>query len=309
MATTTELKKRIRGIQDTEKITNAMYLIASQKMRKAREDLERTRPYFEAIRTEIQRIFRVDANIENRYFYPPQSEGELHGPVGILAITADKGLAGPYNLNVIKEVQRLLEEDPEDEKRLFIIGEYGRRYCKEHEIPFEEDFHFTAQQPTINRARSIASILLREYYLGNLVKVHIVYTDMSNGMYGSVAHQRMLPFHRADFITETVEKEVKTPFDFYPSLGEVLDNIVPSYLAGFIYSALVDSFCTEQSSRMTAMDTASSNAEELIGKLKVKYNHVRQGAITQQITEISSGVRSVRNKKETYQPSESEERP
>ena len=298
MSTANELKNRIEGIGDIRKITKAMYLIASRKLSKARADMDRTRPYYEALKNEIHRVFRVDANIENAYFYPAGASHELHGPCGYLVITADKGLSGAYNQNVIKETLRVMEEHNEEEYRLFVVGEYGRRYFGLHGYDIEKSFLYTAQNPTMDRAREIAAYLLDQYDDGKLVKLYMIYTDMTGAVEEQTRCQRLMPFHRADFGAVEGEREVKEPFEFTPSLGEVLNAIIPSYLAGFIYSALIDSFCSEQNARMLAMDAASTNADDLISKLSVRYNHERQGAITRQITEMSSGVRAIRRKKE-----------
>ncbi|MBQ9166462.1 MAG: F0F1 ATP synthase subunit gamma, partial [Oscillospiraceae bacterium] len=126
MASTKEIKSHIESVKQTQKITNAMYLIASTKLRRARSELEHTRPYFEALRSEIKRIFRTAGDVDSRYFYPPDNAPPLDGPYACLVITADKGLAGAYNQNVIKEAQRLLEERPDT--KLFVVGEYGRHF-------------------------------------------------------------------------------------------------------------------------------------------------------------------------------------
>ena len=298
MSTTNELKNRIEGIGDIRKITKAMYLIASRKLSKAKAEMDQTRPYYEALKNEIHRIFRVDASIENPYFYPPGSAGDLHGPCGFLVITADKGLSGAYNQNAIKEALRVMDAHPDDEHRLFVVGQYGRRYFEQHGYKIEKSFLYTAQNPTLDRAREIAAALLDLYDDGKLVKLYVIYTDMTGAVDEQTRCERLLPFHRADFGAIEGEREVKEPFEFTPSLGEVLNSIIPSYLAGFIYSALIDSFCSEQNARMLAMDSASSNADDLISRLSVEYNHERQGAITRQITEMSSGVRAIRGKKE-----------
>ena len=295
MPTTKEIKNRMSSVRDTQKITNAMYLIASTKMRKAKSGLDLTRPYFNAVQAEIKRIFRINEDIENKYFYPPGGEHELPGSYGYLVITADKGLAGAYNHNVIKEAERLMREH--EDPKLFVVGEYGRHYFGAHNIPIEKSFLYTAQNPTIHRAREISAVLLDAFDSGALSKLFIVYTDMKGAVNYNVTFTRLLPFHRADFIVpDSKEEPIKRQFEFFPSIEAVLDNIVPSYVTGYIYSALVDSFCSEQNARMNAMDSANRNAEKLLDELKVKYNHVRQSAITQEITEISSGAKSMKQK-------------
>ena len=157
MANTKEIKTRIESVKDTRKITNAMYLIASTKLRKARNDLDRTRPYFEALRTEIKRIFRTQNDVDSRYFYPPEGEPPLEGTYACLVITADKGLAGAYNQNVIKEAMHMLDEHPDT--KLYVVGEYGRHFFTQHNIPMEHSFLYTAQNPTMQRARKIQRFL------------------------------------------------------------------------------------------------------------------------------------------------------
>ena len=296
MASAKELKNRISSVKDTQKITNAMYLIASTKLQKAKRDLDQTMPYFSALRGEIKRIFRTVEDIDNQYFYPPGGERDFPGTYGFLVITADKGLAGAYNQNAIREAQRLMEEH--GDYKLFVVGEYGRQYFTSHGIPIEKNFQYTAQNPTLPRARNICYELLELYQRRELVKIFVIYTDFV-GIEAQARSVRVLPFQRAQFSSASREKAVKLPFEFSPSVETVLDCIIPSYVTGFIYSALVDSFCSEQNARMTAMDSANKNAQELLDDLTMQYNHVRQGTITQEITEISAGALGQRRKQQS----------
>lgn len=289
MSGTKEIKSRLNSVRETQKITNAMYQIASAKMRKAKEELDKTRPFFNAMHAEIKRIFRTVSDVDHRYFYPATGEHDLPGAYGYLVITADKGLAGAYNQNVIKEALRMMSEH--DDTKLFVVGEYGRQYFMRHGIPIEQSFLYTAQNPTMQRAREISTRLLELYDQGKLVKIFVIYTDMQGGLEAKACSFRLLPFHRAQFDNVSDEKELNGPIELLPSVEVLLDNIVPGYLAGYIYSVLVDSFCSEQQSRMSAMDAANRNAEKLIDELRAKYNHVRQSAITQEITEISAGAK------------------
>lgn len=291
MANTKEIKGRMKGVRDMQKITNAMYLISSTKMRKAKAELELTKPYFNALQKEIKRIFRDADHIDSKYFYP--DEGVLNGTYGYLVITADKGLAGAYNQNVIKEAERMMEEHPDT--LLFVVGEYGRQYFSKRNIPIEKSFLYTAQNPTMDRAREISEILLEFFNQGKMDKMFVIYTDMKSSIEEQAISTRILPFHHQHF--ESDEKVVKTPFEFQPSLSKVLDSVVPGYVAGFIYSALVDSFCSEQNARMTAMNAANDNAEKILSRLSVEYNRVRQAAITQEITEVTAGAKAQKNKR------------
>lgn len=282
------IKKRIDSIGDTRKITNAMYLISSAKMRKVKADLDRTRPYFEATKKEVKRIFRSGELPESRYLYPLDEHKKLTGTYACLLITGDKGLAGAYNYNVIKKARELTEEG--NEIKWYVVGEYGRHYCAQHGIPVEQSFLYTAQNPTMRRARAICDILLDGYLKGAFTKIYVAYTDM-RGMTDEATLTRLIPFHRSQFV-DTDEKPVTKPFEYSPSPEGVLDSIMPAYISGFIYSALVDSFCSEQHARMIAMKAANDSAEELISKLKIEYNRLRQAAITQEITEVAAGARA-----------------
>lgn len=294
MANAKEIKGRIKSIKDTQKITNAMYLIASTKMQKAKAELDHTRPYFDSLQTEIKRLFRIQSKVNSRYFYPADGSPVPENTYGCLVITADKGLAGAYNQNVLKEAKRLYTEH--EDMKFFVVGEYGRHFFQKSRIPIEQSFLYTAQNPTMQRAREISSILLGMYDRGELGKIFIIYTDLQNGMQEETKVTRLLPFHRSHFASSE-EKPVKEAFDFIPDLRTVLETSVRSYVSGYIYSALVTSFCSEQNARMTAMSAANDNAEDMLGQLSIQYNRVRQAAITREITEVSAGARAQRRKR------------
>ena len=295
MTNAKEIKLRMNSIRDTQKITNAMYLIASTKMRKAKSELDRTRPYFMALQAEIKRIFRTAGDVESKYFYPADGSHLLDRTYGCLVITADKGLAGPYNQNAIKRALQQLEEHPDT--KLFVVGEYGRQYFRKHNIPVEHSFLYTAQNPTLSRARQISEILLDFFHKGQVDKIFVIYTDLKGTLEGEAKCTRILPFHRMQFASNAEEKAVTSPFEFFPSICMVLDNVMQSYVSGFIYSALVDSFCSEQNARMAAMNAANQNAEKMLGELSIQYNRVRQAAITREITEVSAGAKAQRQKR------------
>ena len=296
MAGTKEIKTHIASVQETKKITSAMYLIASTKLRRARQELDNTRPYFEALRREIKRIFRTVKDVDSHYFYPGEGEPKLKGTYGCLVVTADKGLAGAYNQNAIKEAMKLLDTHPDT--KLFVVGEYGRRFFAAHGIPIEHSFLYTAQNPTMARAREISALLLDGFDRGELKEIYLIYTDMESAMSAQARSTRLLPFHRTHFAGAPAGEGAMTErFEFYPDVGTVLNSVMRSYVTGFIYSALIDSFCCEQNARMSAMDNADRNAEKLLGELSLQYNRVRQAAITQEITEISAGARAQRQKK------------
>lgn len=297
MASTSEIRRRIGSVRQTQKITHAMYLISQAKLRKAKQELDNTRPYFQALQTEIGRVFNADSTIESRYLIPADPNAKpLPGVPACLLITADKGLAGAYNQNVIRQGQQLMAEHPGT--ALYVVGEYGRRWFAQRGVPVEKSFLYTAQNPTLDRARHIAELLLDRFDAGEINSVWIIYTDMKNGLEATVHQAQVMPLHRERFHAATAATAGDAVYEFVPSAKAVMDNAARSCLTGYIYSALVDSFCSEQSTRMTAMNAADQNAEELLKDLSVQFNRARQAAITQEITEVSAGERAQRSKKE-----------
>ena len=295
MPNTKEIKNRIGSVQNTQKITNAMYLISSTKMRKAKEELDKTRPYFEMQENEIRRIFQTEIDITSRYFYPKTGRKPAE-TYAYLVITADKGLAGAYNHNVIK----LAEQEMAKHKnvKLYVVGDYGRRYFKKKDYGMEQTFLYTAQNPTFSRAREISSILLEEYDSKRIDEIRVIYSDMESEFLTTVKMMRLLPFDRKEFWTKKDERDLKdVHYEFSPSVDEVLNRVILGYVAGCIYGALVDSFSAEQNARMTAMNSANKNAEALLDELRIEYNRVRQAAITQEITEVAAGARAQKKKR------------
>ncbi len=289
-----EIRDHIQSVRDTRKITNAMYMISSAKLRKVKWELDRTRPYFDALKTEIKRVFRNVTNVSSIYFYPEEGEPKLEATYACLVITADKGMAGSYNHNVVKSAMEMLEAHPDT--KLYVVGEVGRQFFTQKNIPIEQSFLYPAKDPTLRRAREITGLLLEKFAAREFQKIYIIYTDMKNSLVAEPVQFRLLPFHRNQFAAEYLPAS-GAKFEFAPSVEKVLNNIIPGYVSGFIYSALVDSFCSEQNARMTAMDSASRNADKMLKELTTHYNRVRQSAITQEITEIAAGEKAQKAKR------------
>lgn len=295
MANTREIQTRMKSIQDTMKITNAMYMISSSKMKKARKSLSDAEPYFYTLQMAIERILRHLPDVMNQYFEPEESFGKKKEKrVGYLVVTADKGLAGAYNHNVIKLAQEAL--DGPGSHMLFIVGDIGRQYFVKKGIEIEQDFQYTVQNPTMSRARNIAESLLRYYNSHNLDEVHIIYTKMVNAMQTEAETLQLLPLKKTSFGSRFVDVPMEE-IALWPSADAVLQNIVPNYIAGFIYGALVESYCSEQNSRMMAMEAATTSAKDMLKELSVAYNRARQAAITQELTEVISGAKAQKKKK------------
>lgn len=286
-----EIRDRISSIQDTMKITNAMYLISSTKMRKARKSLEMTEPYFDALQLHIERILRhLPEDFTHPFLEVRNQEEGVNPRRAIIVITGDKGLAGAYNRNVLKMAQ---EMNPDSNDRLFVVGQMGRRYFEHRNMHVDEQFQFTAQNPTLHRARQISRRMLELYTAKEIDEVYILYTRMVNRMVMEPCMQQLLPLSglNSNMIPGGVEGLLLEDFHWDPTPEDVISNVIPGYIAGFIYGALVESFCSEHNSRMMAMDAAGRNGAELTGKLRTVYNRERQAKITQEITEISAGAK------------------
>lgn len=295
MANTKEIQDRIKSINDTLKITNAMYMISSSKLKKSKKMLADTEPYFFTLQSEMSRILRHLPDMEDIYFKSNESKPMEERKVGYIVITADKGLAGSYNHNVLKIAEEHLTDHPNHS--LFVLGELGRHYFEQRGIEIEKQFHYTVQNPTLNRARNIAEEILELYLHEELDEVYIIYTSMINAIQEETQIAQLLPLKKADF---TVKLPIDIPREelaLKPSPEAVMDRIVPNYVVGYVYGTLVESFSCEQNARMMAMEAASKSARDMLAELDILYNRARQAAITQEITEVIAGAKSQKKKR------------
>ncbi|MBO6133843.1 MAG: ATP synthase F1 subunit gamma [Lachnospiraceae bacterium] len=289
-----EIRERINSIRDTQKITNAMYLISSTKLRKAQKDLAATEPYFYGMQAMIERLQRHLPDIQNPYFESGSTVPEDEKVVGYLVITADKGLAGAYNHNVLKLTEKELGKHKKT--LLFVVGELGRQYFEARHVPIDEQFLYTAQNPSLHRSRLITLRMIDLFKTGKMHELHIVYTAMVNKMESEVMMEQLLPL-KSNIPLGIPIDVIQEEFMLQPSPEAVIDAVVPNCTNGFIYSALVESFCSEQNSRMIAMQNANRSANEILHELQIEYNRARQAMITQEITEVCSGARAQRERK------------
>ena len=282
-----EIRDHIKSVEQTLKITNAMYLISSANLRRARKQLNDVLPYFTKIYNAIADILQRSPELSHPYF-----DRRLHIPrgerkIGYIILTGDKGLAGAYNHNVLQLAEERMKRTVYP--KLFVVGQVGRTYFQEQNLPMEPSFGFGVQDPTMAQARTISEIMVDKFQKQELDEVHLVYTEMVTPLELRVRELRLLPLVRGDFPHIKEEKGFRRNMDYVPSVEAVLDNIVPGYVKGMIFGGLVESFCSEQNARMTAMQTANDNASDMLKKLSLSYNQARQTAITQEITEIVGG--------------------
>ena len=293
MASTREIRERISSVKNTLKITNAMYMISSTKLNYAKAALASTEPFYYQLQSMIARILRhLPEDYHHRYLDHREAADDADLRRAIICVTADKGLAGAFNHNVLKMTENRLRPDSND--LLFVVGEVGRHYFSHRGIHINEQFSYTAQKPTLPRARVITSRILELFGNDEIDEVYIIYTQMKNAMATEVICQQLLPLQRLDqkLFVKQMGNATQEDFSMEPNPSVLLDQVIPEYLTGFIYSALIESYCSEHNARMQAMDAANKNGNQLVSELSVRYNRERQAAITQEITEVAAGARA-----------------
>lgn len=306
MANVKEIQKRIKSINDTMKITKAMYMISSIKLRKAREQLEATEPFFYGLQEQIGRILEELPSVENEYFQNRQEDLQKEvKKKGFIVVTADKGMAGAYNHNILKTAKTLLSDE---NYKLYVVGEIGRHYFERENMIVSEHFSYTAQNPTMYRAQMIAGKALRRFERDELDEVYIVFTRMLNNSQEEVVVKQLLPLMKHHFVDQDLlsnenktyqeeAEETEKETYFSPSVEEIIKKVVYNYTTGIVYGALVESFACEQNARMMAMQSSTDNAKEILRELSIEYNRIRQAAITQEITEVIAGAKALKKKK------------
>ena len=245
MANAREIQSRMKSIQDTMKITNAMYMISSTKLRKAKKSLEETEPYFNALRNMVSRVVRHLPDVENQYMDVRPNKAPEDRIKGFIVVTADKGLAGAYNHNVLKKAMEEIEQCKN--YKLFVVGELGRQYFKKKNIPVSEQFHYTAQNPSLHRARIICEEVVEQFKEGELDEVYVIYTYMKSSITTEVDMINLLPITRDMAMQHEMERKgvFNEEIELQPSPNALLNNIVPDVIMGYIYGALMESFCSE----------------------------------------------------------------
>ena len=292
MASSKLLKERIESIQDTMKITNAMYLISSSKLRKARQNYQNVLPYFTRMRDTISRVV---PHLPDEPVHPFFHEREKENPIrAYVVLTADKGMAGAYNQNLLKFLKEQCGSDPN--ARFYVIGQTGYRALLHKDPRLVEEFHYGATAPTLQRARDITVDAIDDFKSGKLDEIYLIYTKIQNALTSEPVMERLLPLDREHL--KPAPRGLGDPrgeVEMFPDAKTVFEQTAPIYMHGMIFGAMTESFCAEQSARMTAMDSATKSAKDMIHDLELEYNRSRQGSITQEITEIIGGAAAVQN--------------
>ena len=274
---TKEIKNRIRSMESTKQITKAMEMVAASKLRRAQAQVAASRPYFEILRDTIDDIVQ-----NNRDFSSPYLSARPVKKVAYIVIAGDRGLAGGYNSNILKLVQSRIAGQ---EATVLPIGKKAVDYFCSRKVPMLTENYAIAAEMGIGDCFSVAKQLSKAFRSGEFDEVYVAYTGFVSVLSQTPAVMQLLPLVREERTQEGPSRD----FLYEPDCTEVFDAIVPEYLGGILYGALCESRASEQAARRTAMDSATSNAEDMIADLSLKFNRARQAAITQEITEIVAG--------------------
>ena len=273
---TKDIKNRIRSMESTRQITKAMEMVAASKLRHAQAQVLSSRPYFEILYATIQDILAHNNDVSSPYLTQRKGSKALY-----VVIAGDRGLAGGYNSNILKLVMAQCEGK---DATILPIGKKAIEFFRARKMPMLSQNHPLTAEVSMGDCFSIAKVLSKAYLSGQFDQVYVAYTNFVSVLSQTPAVLQLLPLGGQQSTAEG-----GTDIIYEPNAVEVFDAIVPEYLGGALYGALCESVASEQAARRTAMDSATKNAEEMIGDLSLQYNRARQGAITQEITEIVAG--------------------
>lgn len=285
MASMRDIKRRKGSIQSTQQITKAMKLVSTVKLQHARADAERSKTYFDCMYETVNNILSRVGDMEHKYLSPGQAAKKA-----VVVITSNRGLAGGYNSNIVKLITRH-EGWKKEELLIFAAGNKGKEALLRNGYEIMEDLPEIVEEPSFEDAMQLSSRLLELFSTGKIGEIYLAYTSFKNTVSHEPTLLRLLP---VDYDHHSAgQKEGSAMMNFEPTDEEALDLIIPKYITSLIYGALKESIASENGARMQAMDNATSNAEEMISDLTLKYNRARQGSITQELTEIIAGAEAI----------------
>lgn len=274
------IKRRIKSVESTLQITKAMEVVSSSKLRKAKEKADNARPFFNALYETM-----CDIQSENAGFLSPYTHNRKVKTVMLVVIAGDRGLAGGFNSNVIKLAEARIKELDECDVKILAIGKKSAEYFTKHGYDVVKSYINIGEDLRINHAAAIADDVVTPYINGEIDRVELFSTEFVSPLVQQAQSLAILPVDISDDHIRRKELPI-----YEPSAEAVFNAIVPKYITGIIFGAVVDSFAAEQAARRTAMENASDNANEMISHLSLVYNRARQSSITQEITEIVGGA-------------------
>src|SRR5215212_2219931 len=297
MATQKDVKNRISSVKNIQKITRAMEMVAAARLRRAEQRIEHLRPYAGAIRRMTRRVVEAVENIPS---LPVLEEHDQENRVGILLVTGDRGLAGPFNSQIIRAGNRRAAEVEADGKEVvwFASGRRGVSSLQFRGRDVEGAYTGFTDRPAYANAREIADDLVQHYIDNDLDRVEVIYNHYVSPLTQEVFHETLLPLQQIDALTEDDEdqdedaddEQQKASWLYEPEPEEILQRLIPDYVEISIYRALLESTASEHGARMTAMRNAQENASEMIDDLTLEMNRQRQAEITQEIMEVVAGA-------------------
>lgn len=288
-----DIKRRKGSIQSTQQITKAMKLVSTVKLQRSKAHAEQTKSYFSCMYDTVKSMIVKAGTLDHPYLKTGASDKKA-----VVVITSNRGLAGGYNSNVVKLITRGELAEQKENLIVHAIGKKGRDLLARagYQIA-EKDYSEVIEEPTYVEAMKLAEELLKSYMDGEIGEIYLAYTYFKNTVVHEPRLLKLLPVSLEEVTDggeETKNAEAdKAMMNFEPEADEALNLIIPKYVASLIYGALVEAVASENGARMQAMDSATSNAEEMIGKLSLQYNRARQGSITQELTEIIAGAEAI----------------
>lgn len=285
MASMRDIKRRKSSIQGTQQITKAMKLVSTVKLQRARANAERSKEYFTCMYDTVNSILKRVGHIEHKFLTRGNSDKKA-----VIAITSNRGLAGGYNSNVVKLITRNPDWKKED-LCIYSLGNKGREAFLRYGYDVKDCDNEIVENPSYSDAMQLSSELLKAYAEGEIGEIYLAYTAFKNTVSHVPTLLKLLPVEVS--AEEEKSEGAKAIMNFEPEDADTLDLIIPKYVTSLIYGALMESAASENGARMQAMDNATSNAEEMISDLALKYNRARQGSITQELTEIIAGAEAL----------------
>ena len=280
-----DIKRRQTSVQSTGQITKAMKLVSTVKLQKARGRAENTKPYFDGMYSTVASILARSGNIEHKYLQAEEGRKKA-----IIVITSNRGLAGGYNSNIVK----LITNNPEFSKEdtvIYTVGRKGLESLTRKGYNIVKDYSDCVEEPIYSDAMEISRDVLNAFADGEIGEIYLAYTFFKNTVTHIPTMKKLLPVDASNY--QLTDEEKRIPMNFEPGEEEVLDMIIPKYISSLIFGGLVEAVASENGARMAAMDSATSNAEELISSLSLQYNRARQSSITQELTEIIAGANAI----------------
>ncbi len=287
MASMKEIKRRRGSIQSTRQITKAMQLVSTVKLQKTRTKAEEAKPYFSLMYDTMFSILSKSNNMNHR-FVKTSNEGE--GKKAIIVISSNRGLAGGYNNNIAKLVETSFSKE---EALIYAIGKKAKDTLERRGYEVLGEYNEVILDPMYQDAVDITKKLLSDYEEGKISEIYVVYTHFKNTVVHIPTLKKLLPISLDEAEKEEGKEKSTLLMNYAPNEEEVLEAIVPKYISAIIYGSLQQAIASENGARMNAMENATNNADELIDKLLLKYNRARQGAITQELTEIVAGANAI----------------